>query len=284
MVKPRVFSVNIDKVRGKNPDREPDLITIEEPLEIRIGYGPENDRSQKSIAVTMRTPGNDFELSLGFLFTENIIRSKEQVRKIQYCLGTEKQESEENIVRVELEPEVEIDFSKLERNFYATSSCGICGKASIETVKINALTKFISEKDQRIPVSTLYQLPMKLRKGQSVFEHTGGIHATGLFDQKGSLQFLKEDVGRHNAMDKVIGAALFENLVPLNNSIAVVSGRASFELVQKSIMGGIPLMASVGAPSSLAVELAEEFNMTLIGFMREDRLNIYTGKDRIDFN
>lgn len=281
MSKPSVASFNIRSVADGKVKNKPDLVTVEEPMEIRIGYGAKNSRKQKSIAVTMRTPGNDFELAMGFLFSENIISDTKQIREIRYCKGEGKDPENKNIVRAELEPGTEIDFSKLERNFYATSSCGICGKASIETVRLNVLKASPPGKPV-ITAKTIRSLPDRLNRSQAVFEHTGGIHATALYDDKGNLQMLREDVGRHNAMDKVTGAALYKKLLPLNQSIALVSGRASFELVQKAIVSGIPVLAAVGAPSSLAVELALEFNMTLIGFLRNERFNIYSGAERIN--
>lgn len=256
----------------------PELLAIEEPLEIRIGYGALGDRQQRSLSVTMRTPGHDFELVMGFLFTEGIIESFDQAESIKYCADAGRVEEKENIVRVELKPEVKIDFQKVERNFYTSSSCGVCGKSSIEAV---------TQLCQVIPVTwkikpqVIHQLPEALLREQHVFEHTGGLHASGLFTPDGKLELLREDVGRHNALDKVIGAMLVKNKIPLANFILLVSGRAGFELVQKSARAGIPLLAAVGAPSSLAVQLAADCGITLLGFVRNNRFNVYSTPQRI---
>ena len=265
-----------------------DLVATEEPLEIRIGFGPALEREQKSISVTMRTPGNDFELALGFLFTEGIIESVNQIHQIKYCTELNSLENKENIVRVELKPEVDIDFSKLNRNFYTTSSCGVCGKESIESVK--TVCRYINNDGTfTVTASVILSLPEKLRSQQSVFEHTGGIHASALFSEDGQILILREDVGRHNALDKLIGAcvgsSLFSNklnlTIPFSKYILLLSGRASFELIQKAAMSGITIVCAVGAPSSLAIEMAESLGITLIGFLRGNRFNIYTNPNRI---
>jgi FdhD protein len=261
-----------------NRDEKPDLLAVEEPLELRIGYGSFGDRQQKNLTVTMRTPGHDFELAVGFLFTEGIINHFNQVESIKYCEDGGKQEQKENIVRVELNSDVQLDFEKLQRHFYTTSSCGVCGKTSIDAVRVHCAS--FSDSFQ-VRSAIIHALPDKLRQSQQVFEHTGGLHASALFDEAGNLTLLREDVGRHNALDKLIGAMLFKKEVPLSNSIVFVSGRASFELVQKSAVAGISVLAAVGAPSSLAVELAKEVGMTLIGFVRDQRFNIYTGEHRV---
>jgi FdhD protein len=258
----------------------PDLLAIEEPLEIRIGFGAMSERQQKSLSVTMRTPGHDFELAVGFLFTEGIIQHFDQIESVKYCEAGGKQEQKENIVRVELKPEVKIDFEKLQRHFYTSSSCGVCGKTSIDSVKVNCTPQSDTFK---ISSGMVHTLPEKLRKAQQVFEYTGGLHASGLFDTNGNLVLLREDVGRHNALDKIVGAMLFKNKVPLSNYILLVSGRASFELVQKAAVAGIPALAAVGAPSSLAVQLAKDMGMTLLGFVRDKRFNIYCGDQRITY-
>lgn len=282
MSKPSVSSVHITRINGNTQQSTVDLLAVEEPLEIRIGYGAADDRQQKNISVTMRTPGNDFELALGFLFTEGIIISASDIYKIHYCTELNSIKNKENIVRVELNPSVEIDFSKLQRNFYTTSSCGVCGKESIEAVKTNCR---IIEPDETVLIdaATLTSLPDKLRAQQNVFEHTGGLHACALFDLEGNLQLLREDVGRHNALDKLIGAscqAEFIEAYQCSKSILLLSGRASFELLQKAAMAGIPIVCAVGAPSSLAVDIAKEFGITLIGFLRDNRFNIYTNPQR----
>lgn len=274
-----VRTVEIIKVTANNRELVSDLVATEEPLEIRIGYGQLTERQQKSLSVTMRTPGHDFELALGFLFTEGVIQSLDQVESIKYCEDVGRAEERENVVRVELKPEVIIDFEKLQRNFYTTSSCGVCGKSSIDAVKVNCTAIFVNE---RINAELIHTLPEKLREAQRVFEHTGGLHASGLFNLTGELILLREDVGRHNALDKVVGAMLLKNELPLSNYMLLVSGRTSFELVQKAALAGIPLLAAVGAPSSLAVNLAEDCGMTLIGFIRDGKFNIYSGKERID--
>jgi FdhD protein len=280
MSKPSVSNYNITRISHQNKEVITDLLTVEEPLEIRIGYGPADMREQKSISVTMRTPGHDFELALGFLFTENIIQSTAQVYKIQYCTEANTIEDNENIVRVELQPDVQIDFSKLQRNFYTTSSCGVCGKESIEAIRV-CQPKVVSADDLKLDESVITTLPDTLRASQNVFEHTGGLHACALFTPKGELRLLREDVGRHNAMDKLVGAVLSSKPELFSKSILLLSGRASFELLQKAAMAAIPVVCSVGAPSSLAVDTAEAFGITLIGFLRGDRFNIYTNAERI---
>ena len=272
-----VQNTQLIKVARNGGLKQSDLLAVEEPLEIRLGFGVASEREQKSLSVTMRTPGHDFELALGFLLTEGIISSGEQVESIKYC-NSVKQEEFENVVRVELKPDVQIDFKKFQRHFYTSSSCGVCGKSSIDAIKVKG--KAI-ESGLTLSSSVIYSLPDKLRKAQHVFEHTGGLHASALFNQAGALIILREDVGRHNALDKVIGAMLLKKEVPLSNFILLVSGRTSFELVQKAAVAGIPVIAAVGAPSSLAVDLAKETGITLLGFVREGGFNIYCGEQRI---
>lgn len=228
----------------------------------------------------MRTPGNDFELALGFLFTESIIQNLTQVQTIRYCTDLGRQEATENIVRVELKPDVVVDLRTTERNFYTTSSCGVCGKASIDAVRTTACP-VLPPAQPLIDADLIHTLPGKLREAQAVFEHTGGLHAAALFDTTGRLLLLREDVGRHNALDKLIGAGLRAGLLPLSDSLVFLSGRISFELVQKALIAGVPLVAAVGAPSSLAVQMADEFKMTLLGFVRNHSFNIYTGANRV---
>ena len=280
MTKPSVSPIIITKISGSEQQQVTDLLAVEEPLEIRIGFGNADSRQQKSISVTMRTPGHDFELALGFLLTEGIIESPTQIYKIQYCTEANTLENKENIVRVELHPDVVIDFSKLQRNFYTTSSCGVCGKESIEAIKV--CRQFTASSPQ-VVVSreVIVSLPNKLRAQQNVFEHTGGLHACALFGNEGNLKLLREDVGRHNALDKLIGAATVSSPQLLSTSILLLSGRASFELLQKAAMAQIQIVCAVGAPSSLAVQTAQEFGITLIGFLREDRFNIYSHPNRI---
>lgn len=278
-----------------------DVLAVEEPLEIRLGYLANGKRIHKPVSITMRTPGDDHELAAGFLFTEGILHSPDQIEKINHCgpksapgavatgfltIADQGAQIESrrpsNTIRVELADGVEVDIKRLERNFYTTSSCGICGKSSIEALQTGA--EKLKTEGPVIPASLIRSLPEKLLQAQSVFEKTGGLHASGLFDTTGELRALREDVGRHNALDKVIGAKFLNNQVPLSDAILLVSGRASFELVQKALVAGIPIMAAVGAPSSLAVQLASEFGMTLAGFVREGGFNIYTGRHRIDLS
>ncbi len=272
---PSVSRTTIKKVNAGHATDAADLLATEDPLEIRLEYGEATKRILKSISVTMRTPGNDFELATGFLFTEGIITSPADVATVSYC-----KPDNENIVCVSLSGSASPDMNKLERNFYTTSSCGVCGKASIEAVRTacNIPDTFDT---LRFPYSLICQLPDLLRKQQSVFENTGGLHGCALFDTNGELLLSREDVGRHNALDKLIGAALSAGMLPLDKHILLLSGRASFELVQKAVMAGIKVVAAVGAPSSLAAEMAEEWGMTLIGFLRGDRFNIYSGAERI---
>jgi FdhD protein len=280
MAKPTVASTQVVRINNQQHEHTHDLLAVEEPMEIRLGYGPREARMQKRISVTMRTPGNDFELALGFLFTEGILQHPQQVYQVQYCTELNSIENKENIVRVELQPDVPIDLSTLQRNFYTTSSCGVCGKESIESVKLSCAMPTPDETFS-INASILTQLPQTLREQQLVFEHTGGIHACALFHSNGAMMLLREDVGRHNALDKLIGATWMSNTNTFAQSVLLLSGRASFELLQKAAMAGIPIVCAVGAPSSLAVETANAFGMTLVGFLRENRFNIYTNPNRI---
>lgn len=251
-----------------------DALAIEEPLEIRLGFDHDGARQHQSISITMRTPGDDFDLAAGFLFTEGIVQLARHIADIQHCGG------QENIVKVELATDVPVDFARLQRHFYTSSSCGVCGKTSIEALHANACPT-LPKATWQIAAEVIHDLPAKLRAAQAVFDSTGGLHAAALFHPTGELIALREDVGRHNAVDKLIGAAMQAGNTPLHDHLLLVSGRASFELVQKALMGGLPLLAAVGAPSSLAVELAAEFGMTVIGFVRDGRFNIYCGAERI---
>ena len=256
-----------------------DMLAVEEPLEIQIAFGPPRARSRQSLAVTMRTPGQDFDLALGFLFTEGIIGRAADVSLMRYAGDQLSESAQENVLLVELRPGLDLDMQRLSRHFYTASSCGICGKASIEMVQTHTCFSLLPN-EPRLSREVLFALPDTLAAQQAAFAHTGGIHAAGLFDAEGSLLLLREDVGRHNAVDKLVGAALSRSLVPLSRHILLVSGRAGFELVQKSLMAGVPVLAAVGAPSSLSVELAETYGMTLLGFLREGRFNVYAGKQR----
>lgn len=281
MLKSNVDAVKIKKIINGNTTDEQDLIAVEEPIEIRLGYGEITQREQKKVAVTMRTPGNDFELALGFLFTEGILQSTKQILKIQYCTENNTLEENNNIVRVELLPTVTFNLNSLQRNFYTTSSCGVCGKESIEAIKTVCSTDTTNNK-LSVSSTLLCSLPEILKNKQTVFKHTGGIHACGLFDSKGNLLLLREDVGRHNAFDKLIGAALSTDSINLSDCIVLLSGRASFELIQKAAMAAIPIVCAIGAPSSLAVSTAQEFGITLVGFLKENRMNIYSNSERIN--
>ena len=259
---------------------ESDALAVEEPLEIRLGF-TENDRpTHKSISITMRTPGDDFELAAGFLFTEGIIESAAQINKIGYCGVSKKVENRRNTVRVDLRSDVKIDFKRLERHFYTSSSCGVCGKTSIEALQ-TGVRRLEEEAKPVFTAEIIHRLPEVLRNFQNVFDRTGGLHAAALFDAAGEMENLREDVGRHNAVDKLIGMQFLAGKTPVADKLLLVSGRASFELVQKALMAGIPILAAVGAPSSLAVELAGEYGMTLLGFVRDNRFNIYCGAERI---
>lgn len=280
MPKSSVEGTEVLRYKGAEVEAVPDLLVVEEPLEIRIGYGPQSQREQKSISVTMRTPGNDLELAAGFLYTEGILDHPRQLRQIEHCLNVKAEDEVGNVVKAELEPEVEIELDKLQRHFYTTSSCGVCGKASIEALGEIGCEIYPDDGFQA-SASLIQGLPDRIREGQTVFRHTGGIHATALFDGQGNMLELREDIGRHNAMDKVIGSAFIREDLPMRETIAICSGRLGFELVQKALRAGIPILCAVGAPSSLAVKLAQEYGMTLLGFVREGRFNIYAGADRI---
>ncbi|MFI5163568.1 MAG: formate dehydrogenase accessory sulfurtransferase FdhD [Sphingobacteriales bacterium] len=274
-----VLHLPITKVSDDDFINTDDALAIEEPLEIRLEYGPENNRQVKNVSVTMRTPGNDAELALGFLFTEGIIKTQHDIASAEQCFIA-CAENKENVIQVSLKEGVVPKLQNTERNFYTTSSCGVCGKGSIASIKtVSAFSNNITE--NQVSSDTLYYLPAILQKRQEVFADTGGLHASALFDSSGELIMVREDVGRHNALDKLIGAALTDGMLPLNEHILLLSGRASFELVQKAAMAGIYIMAAVGAPSSLAVQLAEEFKITLVGFLRGKRFNIYTQPQRI---
>ncbi|WP_224746161.1 formate dehydrogenase accessory sulfurtransferase FdhD [Mucilaginibacter glaciei] len=256
-----------------------DLVAIEEPLEIRLEHGPAHQRKTQNISVTMRTPGHDAELATGFLFTEGIIKSAKDVQQVDYkfiaCA-----ENRENVIEVSLVADVVPHLQNTERNFYTTSSCGVCGKGSINAIR--TVSDYQSaDFNNTIDTEILTALPGILRHNQKVFEDTGGLHASALFDPEGNLLLLREDVGRHNALDKLIGAAISQQILPMNNHVLLLSGRASFELIQKAAMAGINIIVAVGAPSSLAVQLAQEFNITLVGFLRVQRFNIYTAPQRI---
>jgi len=271
--------VSVQRIENNGTASFLDTLSVEEPLEIRLSYGSNSERILKNISVTMRTPGNDIDLAIGFLFTEGIITSFEDIQDASAikmnCLS-----QKQNIVQVDLKEGFTPNLMQTDRNFYTTSSCGVCGKSSIQSIKTVSPFGNLMRPKIHISASVFYQLPEKLRIAQSDFESTGGLHASGLFNIQGDLILLTEDVGRHNALDKLIGRSLVNQSLPLNEHILLLSGRASFELIQKATMAGISIIASIGAPSSLAVELAAEFNITLLGFLKENRLNIYNSSEQ----
>jgi len=255
-----------------------DAVAVEEPLEIRVLLPHSGGIACHPVSVTMRTPGHDFELATGFLFTEGVLPGPEVVEDVSYAEESRTAERG-NVVTVRLRPGTPFDPARLSRNVYTTSSCGVCGKTSLDMVRAACMQP--PGGDFVVDPALLHALPGRLQESQDVFRRTGGLHATALFDPQGTLLLLREDVGRHNAMDKVIGAALAAGSIPLSNSIALLSGRISFELVQKAVVAGIPFLAAVGAPTSLALDLAREFGVTLVGFLRERRCNLYSGEERV---
>lgn len=265
---------------GATQSSDMDTVVIEEPLEIRLEYAHQESVVKKSVSITMRTPGHDHLLAAGFLFTEGIVASPDQIAEIKSCGPDTGAHGGPNIVRVILQKGVSPDVAKLERHFYTTSSCGVCGKSSLEAVMAKGVRK-IPRDALRVRPAVIQRLPDILRSAQKTFASTGGIHAAALMSADGEIRRLYEDVGRHNAVDKVIGAAFLAGGAGLADGVMVVSGRAGFELVQKSVVAGIPALMAIGAPSSLSVALAQEFDMTLVGFMRESRFNVYAGPWRI---
>ena len=254
----------------------PETLAVEEPLEIRVNGA--------AVTVTMRTPGSDIELAQGFLLTEGVIGAREDVLTIRYCEGRDARDAQGantyNVLDATLAPGVRPPDLDVTRNFYTTSSCGICGKASLDAVRV--ISRFAPGSDPAtVAASTLKAMPVQLRRAQKVFASTGGLHAAALFGVDGTMLAVREDIGRHNAVDKVIGWALEHQRVPLSATVLLVSGRASFELTQKAVMAGIPVLAAVSAPSSLAVSLADESGITLVAFLRENSMNVYTRADRI---
>jgi FdhD protein len=267
--------VTVAGYEGGRVERRVDVVAAEEPVEMRVSLEEGGRRVRHGVAVTMRTPGHDFELAAGFFLSEGIVAEREAIWGIAYC-----QEGEErNIVEVRLRPGVEFDPGRFSRNVYTSSSCGVCGKTSIDLVR--GVCPALPVCRERIAREILLGLPETLRRAQPVFSRTGGLHAAGLFDLAGRLLLQREDVGRHNAVDKVAGRLLLDGALPASDRLLLVSGRASFELVQKALAAGIPILAAVGAPSSLAVELAREMGLTLVGFLRDQRFNVYAGEERI---
>ncbi len=276
-MKQHLEPVEIVRYENGNCLRVSDLVSIEEPLGIRLIYGSAENRKSKDLSITMRTPGADTELALGFLYTEGIIRGIADVIGIEENIDTE-----DAWVEVALRTDIELDLNRLERHFYTTSSCGVCGKTSIAAIQ-QVCPVIIPRKKWQISQEILRKLPDVLRKSQNNFEYSGGIHACGAFNKHGELWAIREDIGRHNALDKLIGFALEQKQIPCLDSILLLSGRASFELVQKASMAGFRMICAIGAPSSMALELAQEFDISLIGFLKENRFNIYTGAERICF-
>ena len=264
MPEERIASVGVTRVTLQSTARMDDVLAVEEPLEIRVAWSGR----EKNISVTMRTPGDDFDLAAGFLFTEGLIRLAGEIEAIRHW-------GSPNIVRVALAGDAHPDTAKLDRHFYMTSSCGVCGKTSIDAVRV------IRNEQARVPIAlgsgVVHMLPKLLEQNQSAFRATGGLHGAAIVSGGGELVRIREDIGRHNAVDKVIGSLFREGATPLDKSILMVSSRASFEIAQKAIVAGIPVLASVGAPSTLAVDLAREFGLTLLGFVRDGRFNVYSG-------
>ncbi len=271
---PGIAQLPIQKIQDADILEMMDELAIEEPLEIRLQYGPAGDRRAQSVSITMRTPGDDIQLAMGFLFTEGIIPDAGAIELISTYTS--------NSILVSLQKNISLDLGKLQRHFYTTSSCGVCGKSSLEALR-TVRPSSTSANSWKVSKEIIHHLPARLQQQQAIFSSTGGLHAAALFDSNGNFITAKEDIGRHNALDKLIGSALQDNTTPLGNHLLLLSGRACFELIQKAAMAGIQLVAAVGAPSSLAVQLAQECNMTLIGFVRDQRFNIYAGTQRIQF-
>jgi FdhD protein len=279
VVDQRVVEIAVERRNGFEAIQDRDLLAVEEALEIHLVYGTAEHRIGKSITVTMRTPGSDRELAAGFLFAEGLVRCHEDVVSIRHCGPPAGPLRLRNVVRIELRPGANVDATRLERNFLSTSSCGVCGKASLEALPTLRRTRlpdgFV------VAAAAIHRLPDMLRQAQTVFDCTGGLHAAALFDRTGRVHDVKEDVGRHNALDKLVGRQFLDARLPLSDRALFVSGRVGYELVQKAIVAGIPLLAAVGAPSSLAVDLAKDANMTLAGFVRNGRFNVYCAPQRI---
>jgi FdhD protein len=269
----------VKKIRLTEESIVEDFVAVEEPLEIQLSYLSNGQRVVRSISITMRTPGHDKDLALGFLRTEGIICSVEQVREVLVPVDEKFCRPEENRLRIILEDDVSVDVGKMDRNFYTTSSCGICGKASLEALNM-AGAKAFTGNCPKVRKETVLQLPQKLLQQQEAFLKTGGLHAVGLFDANGEIKVLREDVGRHNAVDKIAGALLQDTLLIAAESLLLVSGRTSFEIIQKAVRAGIPIIASIGSPSSMAVEIAMAFNLTLLGFVSSERFNVYSSPER----
>ena len=272
-------NVDVTRVAGDKREHATDVLAGEEPMEIRLAIPQEDGLFTRSLSVTMRTPDDDFELAAGFLFTEGIVSRAKDIEKIEYT-SEGKKDQEGNVVTVSLRAGVQLDAKRLLRNFYVTSSCGVCGKTSLDAVRV-VVPHSLKAGTPKISPKIVRTLPDRLRESQSLFTQTGGLHAAGLFTPKGKLISLREDVGRHNAVDKVVGEQLMKGNVPLSEAVLQVSGRGGFEIIQKAVVAGIPILSAVGAPSSLAVDLAREFDMTLLGFVREGRFTVYSDVGRL---
>jgi len=277
----KIHQAEILRIAEDRRDAVTDVVAVEEPLEIQVGAATADGAAARSVSITMRTPGNDEELALGFLFTEGIIGSAAEVLSVKMLGEPDRETGFRNRVRVELDPGVDLRLDKLERHFYTTSSCGVCGKASLEALYNEGCTS-LADVATRYSSAMLAGLPDRARDSQAVFNQTGGLHAATVFGSDGEILVVREDVGRHNATDKAVGALFTAGRLPAHDLGLLVSGRASFELVQKTLVAGIPLLAAVGAPSSLAVRTARTFGMTLVGFLRGGTFNIYAGSERID--
>jgi FdhD protein len=275
-----VAAVDVDVVRDGVASRRRDVVSVEEPLEIRLVHGPSGRRAEQSVAVTMRTPGDDVALALGFLHGEGVLRSMDDVVGAGQSGPADPETGVRNVVTVELAPAAAFDATGLSRHVYTSSSCGICGKASIEAVRVQ-VPDYAGQDAFAVEPAVLGQLLERLREAQEAFAHTGGVHASAAFDADGRIVAVAEDVGRHNALDKLIGRFLSDRALPLTELGLLFSGRASFELVQKAALAGCPFVAAIGPPSSLAVELAAEQRMTLVGFLQEQRCNVYTLPHRV---
>ncbi len=276
----RSAATAIVRFQGDERSEITDRVAIEEPLEIRVDFVANGARSVRSLSITMRTPGNDEELAAGFLLTEGLVRSARDIETIRPCGPESGAHDGNNVVKVRIADHATISWPNVERHFYATSSCGVCGKASLEALEVPGLCP-IPRDGFRFSVDAIRMLPAQLRAQQSVFEETGGLHAAALFNSAGELLAIREDVGRHNAVDKLLGEQFLQGHTPLSSNLLFLSGRISFELAQKALAGGIPMVVAVGAPSSLAIELAKRFDITLIGFLRGERFNVYSGEWRL---
>ncbi len=286
MSNPEIVRAKIRKIRSEGPSEGVswDLLAAESPLEIRIGFGPTDRRLTRTLAVTMRTPGSDDELAAGFLLSERLIPDAKAIDEVGPEAPEDCSPRNGDVIRVDLRPEIPIDLSRLDRNFFASSSCGVCGKASLRALGLDE-GRPLHGVGPSLEAEKIHQLPESLRRRQKVFEATGGLHAAALVSTEGAILAVREDIGRHNAVDKLVGARALGTLDPspseTETALLLVSGRVGFEIVQKAIIAGIPILAAVGAPSSLAVEVAEAFGLTLLGFASEKRFNIYCGEERI---